>query len=67
MTELTPVVTLSGAKKNKIILNLPYNLPGGESTDPAYYYNCKEQEKFLFTHICLIIDGFNAQNMASFQ
>jgi hypothetical protein len=63
MVSIEPMLTLSGAKKNNVIINLasaatPFSLTVNNNTGGAVYN---------FDRISVIMRGLNAQNGASFQ
>ena len=64
MYPVEPLVTLSGAKKNDLKLQLPTAINGATflTTD-----NSSGGTLYNVTRICLIMRGLNAQNGASFQ
>jgi hypothetical protein len=63
MVSIEPMLTLSGAKKNNIIINL------ASAAAPASLTvtNSAGSTKYTFDRIAVIMRGLNAQNGASFQ
>lgn len=64
MYSVEPLVTLSGAKKNDLKLQLPSAITGGN-------FNVIENDNIPTTYtidrVCILLRGLNAQNGASFQ
>jgi hypothetical protein len=63
MVQIEPMLTLSGAKKNNLIINLasaatPFSLTTTSNTGTT---------KYVFDRIAIVCRGLNAQNGASFQ
>lgn len=64
MFPVSPMITLSGAKKNEINTILPYAIQGG-GNDITLDDGAKLT--FKIDQICIILRGFLAQNAAAFQ
>jgi len=63
MVSIEPMLTLSGAKKNNLVLNLasaaaPFSLTTTSNTGTT---------KYVFDRVAIVMRGLNAQNGASFQ
>ena len=69
MAVLTPMITLSGAKKNDIIIELPQAIIAQQADWITEYMGAgvKDKVRIEFFDICLIARGFLAQNAAKFQ
>ncbi len=66
--EMTPTITLSGAKKYSIQMTLPYPISEiTATTNVAYEDQAANGAVYTFDHVMLVLRGFNAQNAASFQ
>jgi hypothetical protein len=63
MVEISPMLTLSGAKKNNLVINLA---SAATPTNVTITSN-SGSTKYTFDRIAIICRGLNAQNGASFQ
>ena len=64
MIAIEPMLTLSGAKKNAITLELPTNIDNGEV---VYINQDGSTIKHVIDRVGVMLRGLNAQNAASFQ
>jgi hypothetical protein len=64
MYSVEPLVTLSGAKKNDLKLQLPSAITGG---DFIITQDDTRTSTYTIDRVCILLRGLNAQNGASFQ
>lgn len=64
MFPVEPLITLSGAKKTNIVLNVPTALTPGSITIKD---NAAQDQVWSINRIGILVRGLNAQNAASFQ
>jgi hypothetical protein len=59
-----PLIGLSGAKKNQLLVNLPSAITQGQFT---YIDDAGQSNFYLINRVAILLRGLNAQNGATFQ